>query len=153
MDGIHFDDYFYPYPVDGVDFPDSATYGEYVSAGGTLAIDDWRRDNVNRMVEGCWGMIQQLNTALGKNVSAVAVYAHHHVIKAHKWRNLYAKCSCIWISMTTTLAAPARSWHVFFVQRLKVEIKRLFSGEIQHQPVRNLPPRSPGRHARPHRRP
>ena len=70
VDGIHFDDYFYPYPVDGVDFPDSATYAEYVSGGGALSLDDWRRDNVNRMVEGCWARIQQLNVDLGKNVSS-----------------------------------------------------------------------------------
>jgi uncharacterized lipoprotein YddW (UPF0748 family) len=50
VDGIHFDDYFYPYP-DGSPFPDDATYGAYLDAGGDLARDDWRRDNVNRVVE------------------------------------------------------------------------------------------------------
>ena len=35
MDGVHFDDYFYPYPVDGVDFPDSATYNDYINSGQT----------------------------------------------------------------------------------------------------------------------
>ncbi len=49
IDGIHFDDYFYPYP-DGP-FPDSATYGAYQSSGGTLSLGDWRRDNVNQMVQ------------------------------------------------------------------------------------------------------
>ncbi len=50
VDGVHFDDYFYPYPTDE-DFPDAQTYADYMSSGGTLALDDWRRDNVNRMVE------------------------------------------------------------------------------------------------------
>ncbi len=50
VDGIHFDDYFYPYP-DGGEFPDDVTYDAYVSAGGTLDRGDWRRDNVNRLVE------------------------------------------------------------------------------------------------------
>jgi len=49
--GIHFDDYFYPYPVPGVDFPDGKTFTAYTAAGGTLSKADWRRDNVNRMVE------------------------------------------------------------------------------------------------------
>jgi uncharacterized lipoprotein YddW (UPF0748 family) len=33
VDGIHFDDYFYPYPIDGVPFPDSQTYNDYLSSG------------------------------------------------------------------------------------------------------------------------
>lgn len=49
IDGINFDDYFYPYPDDG-DFPDSATYAAYTSAGGTLALDDWRRENTSALV-------------------------------------------------------------------------------------------------------
>ena len=33
VDGIHFDDYFYPYPIDGVPFPDSGTYADYLGSG------------------------------------------------------------------------------------------------------------------------
>jgi uncharacterized lipoprotein YddW (UPF0748 family) len=56
VDGVHIDDYFYPYPVNDaqgkkVDFPDSATYARYRKTGGTLAKDDWRRHNVDLMVE------------------------------------------------------------------------------------------------------
>ena len=43
VDGLHFDDYFYPYPS-GEAFPDDATYAAYVDGGGPLARDDWRRD-------------------------------------------------------------------------------------------------------------
>jgi uncharacterized lipoprotein YddW (UPF0748 family) len=49
LDGIHFDDYFYPYP-DGTDFPDDLTWNDYVSGGGNLARDDWRRENVHTLV-------------------------------------------------------------------------------------------------------
>lgn len=56
VDGVHIDDYFYPYPeMDSVrhstDFPDSATYAKYLRRGGTLSKDDWRRHNVDLMVE------------------------------------------------------------------------------------------------------
>ncbi len=56
VDGVHIDDYFYPYPENDsaghrIDFPDSATYARYVKHGGTLAKDDWRRQNVNALVE------------------------------------------------------------------------------------------------------
>jgi uncharacterized lipoprotein YddW (UPF0748 family) len=50
VDGLHFDDYFYPYPDGSRTFPDDATYAAYTSAGGTLSRADWRRDNVNRLV-------------------------------------------------------------------------------------------------------
>ena len=50
VDGIHFDDYFYPYP-DGTPFPDDTTYTAYKKGGGTLSRDDWRRDNVNKAVK------------------------------------------------------------------------------------------------------
>ena len=46
IDGVHFDDYFYPYP-DDEDFPDAATYAVY---GGGMSLADWRRDNVNGLV-------------------------------------------------------------------------------------------------------
>ena len=55
VDGVHIDDYFYPYPVLGPDstelpFPDSASYARYRAGGGTLARDDWRRHNVDTLV-------------------------------------------------------------------------------------------------------
>jgi uncharacterized lipoprotein YddW (UPF0748 family) len=51
VDGVHFDDYFYPYPVAGATFPDDKTYAAYKAGGGALSKADWRRDNVNRLVK------------------------------------------------------------------------------------------------------
>jgi uncharacterized lipoprotein YddW (UPF0748 family) len=56
VDGIHLDDYFYPYKErdaqGGVlDFPDEATWQRYRADGGKLTRDDWRRDGVNRFIE------------------------------------------------------------------------------------------------------
>lgn len=55
IDGVHFDDYFYPYKeVDRsgkeMDFPDETSWRQS-GAGGTLSRDDWRRDNINTFVE------------------------------------------------------------------------------------------------------
>jgi len=50
VDGIHLDDYFYPYPISGQSFPDNKTYAAYTTAGGGLSLGDWRRENVNLMV-------------------------------------------------------------------------------------------------------
>lgn len=47
VDGIHFDDYFYPYPVAGKDFPDAKAYQRY---GNGLPKDQWRRSNVDSII-------------------------------------------------------------------------------------------------------
>ncbi|KAK7098469.1 glycosyl hydrolase YngK-like [Littorina saxatilis] len=51
VDGVHFDDYFYPYPVAGQAFPDTATYNAYVSNGGHLSRDLWRHQNVDSLIQ------------------------------------------------------------------------------------------------------
>ncbi len=48
VDGLHIDDYFYPYPTPGIAIPDAADYAAYGS--GFDNIGDWRRDNVNRFI-------------------------------------------------------------------------------------------------------
>lgn len=54
VDGIHFDDYFYPYPAKGEDFPDSASYAKY---GNGMDRGDWRRHNVDMLIEEIHGKI------------------------------------------------------------------------------------------------
>ena len=55
IDGVHFDDYFYPYPEkDGrgavMPFPDWSSWRRYQQGGGKLGRDDWRRENVNLFI-------------------------------------------------------------------------------------------------------
>jgi len=54
IDGVHVDDYFYPYKGDmkklNGDFPDQETYQRYQAAGGKLGKDDWRRANVDELI-------------------------------------------------------------------------------------------------------
>ena len=63
IDGVHLDDYFYPYPERApggppLEFPDQLTYEVYRSKGGALSRDDWRRANVNSLVRRMKGLIQ-----------------------------------------------------------------------------------------------
>lgn len=48
VDGIHFDDYFYPYPIRGSEFPDAKAYA---AAKTSLSKADWRRRNVDLLIE------------------------------------------------------------------------------------------------------
>ncbi len=62
IDAVHIDDYFYPYPVatGGVDlpFPDAAAWARYRLYGGTLARDDWRRAQVDNLVQALQRTVQ-----------------------------------------------------------------------------------------------
>ena len=56
IDGLHIDDYFYPYRERNrrgreIPFPDERTWRAYKRSGGKLARDDWRRRNVDVLVE------------------------------------------------------------------------------------------------------
>ena len=70
VDGVHFDDYFYPYP-DGSPFPDDATYAAH---GGGLSLADWRRDNVNQMMERVAGTIAGIDPAVRFGISPFGIY-------------------------------------------------------------------------------
>ncbi|AOP46798.1 glycoside hydrolase family 10 protein [Streptomyces lydicus] len=56
VDGVHFDDYFYPYPAAGQRFDDDEAFEEYGGDFGSRA--DWRRDNTDRLVHA---MAQRLD--------------------------------------------------------------------------------------------
>jgi uncharacterized lipoprotein YddW (UPF0748 family) len=49
IDGVHFDDYFYPYPVGTEDFDDEAAYAEYGGDFDNKA--DWRRNNTDELIK------------------------------------------------------------------------------------------------------
>ncbi|RIK80916.1 MAG: hypothetical protein DCC67_08735 [Planctomycetota bacterium] len=62
IDGVHIDDYFYPYPVNEAGkpkpFPDDESYARAQQAGETLDRDDWRRQNCDRLVEAMYKAVK-----------------------------------------------------------------------------------------------
>lgn len=61
IDGVHFDDYFYPYASynGGEDFPDEDTWQEYKNSGGELERNDWRRQAVNTFIHRLYSEIKK----------------------------------------------------------------------------------------------
>lgn len=57
IDGVHFDDYFYPYKITKEIFNDSLQYNLYASEDQT--IDDWRRSNIDDLIRSCAEMIRK----------------------------------------------------------------------------------------------
>ncbi len=74
VDGIHLDDYFYPYPIDGQSFGDQKTYGTYKEAGGELSLGDWRRENVNQMVLRLFHGIKAAKPHVKFGISPFGIY-------------------------------------------------------------------------------
>jgi uncharacterized lipoprotein YddW (UPF0748 family) len=73
LDGIHFDDYFYPYPAAGEVFPDQATFARY---GGSQPLADWRRGNVNTFVAETY-----------RRIKAAKPWVHFGISPFGVWRN------------------------------------------------------------------
>lgn len=70
VDGIHFDDYFYPTADESFD---SADYSEYCSKSKTpLSLDDWRRANVNSLISGTYTAVKFMNKDTVFSVSPAA---------------------------------------------------------------------------------
>lgn len=59
VDGIHFDDYFYP-NLDGSKAETWFDYPEYQASGTSLSVAAWRRNNVNELVRGVYGAVKSI---------------------------------------------------------------------------------------------
>lgn len=72
VDGLHIDDYFYPYPVKGQKIPDADIYD--MNNNGISNINDWRRDNVNVFVKQLGETIHEVKPWVKFGVSPFGIY-------------------------------------------------------------------------------
>ncbi len=77
IDGVHFDDYFYPYPnsdkgFNGITNEDAATFSAYPR--GFSNIEDWRRDNVNELIRMVYNSIQTVKPYVKFGVSPFGIW-------------------------------------------------------------------------------
>ena len=78
VDGIHFDDYFYPYKEAGpdgkeLDFPDEASWRRF-GAGGKLSREDWRRENVNVFIQRVYTSVKAAKPWVKFGVSPFGIW-------------------------------------------------------------------------------
>jgi uncharacterized lipoprotein YddW (UPF0748 family) len=72
IDGVHFDDYFYPYPAGGQSIPDAQTFARY--GNGFSRIEDWRRDNVNQLIKNLSDSIRREKKFVKFGVSPFGIW-------------------------------------------------------------------------------
>lgn len=72
VDGIHMDDYFYPYPAAGMEIPDNNSYAKYNN--GIADRGDWRRYNVNELIHQMHDTIRAIKPWVKFGVSPFGIY-------------------------------------------------------------------------------
>lgn len=75
VDGVVFDDYFYPYPVNGADFNDADTFSKY--GGGFTSVADWRRNNINSLVKESYEAVKDEDPECIFGVSPAGVWQNN----------------------------------------------------------------------------
>lgn len=70
IDGVHFDDYFYPYPDGRSGVPDQASFLQF----GKGNRDDWRRENVNMLIRTLQDSIRQAKSFVKFGISPFGIW-------------------------------------------------------------------------------
>ncbi len=96
IDGVHFDDYFYPYPPNEIfkSNKDSLTFIHYKHGDESDAdINDWRRQNINLLMHILYDSIQAVKPWVKFGISPFGIY-RPDVPKGIKGMDAYAKIYC-----------------------------------------------------------
>ena len=120
IDGVHFDDYFYPYPsYNGTDdFPDDASWAAYQKAGGKLSRGDWRRDAVNTLIERLYKEIKATKKAVKFGLSPFGIWRPGYPASIEgfdQYDQLYADAK-LWLN---------KGWIDYFAPQLYWPINRM----------------------------
>jgi uncharacterized lipoprotein YddW (UPF0748 family) len=81
IDAVHIDDYFYPYPQrdekgEIIEFPDEPSWQKYLRFGGKLNRSDWRRENVNILIQRIYQTIKIQKPWVKFGISPFGVWKH-----------------------------------------------------------------------------
>jgi len=98
IDGVHIDDYFYPYQVrdeEGkvVPFPDDESYARAKSKGEVLDRDDWRRQNVDHLIHRMYDEVKQAKPWVLVGISPFGIWRPGNppgIVGLDQYSTLYA---------------------------------------------------------------
>lgn len=120
IDGVHFDDYFYPYPSynGNADFPDTATWNAYVKSGGKMSRGDWRRNAVNVFIERLYKNIKDTKPHVKFGLSPFGIWRPGYPASVQgfdQYDQLYADAK-LWLN---------KGWIDYFTPQLYWPINRI----------------------------
>ena len=117
IDGIHFDDYFYPYPSynNNEDFPDEESWKNYLNSGGDLSKADWRRENINVFIQRVYKGIKEIKPNVKFGLSPFGIWRPRHpesIEGFDQYDKLYADAK-LWINEGwVDYLAPQLYWKI-----------------------------------------
>ncbi len=119
IDGVHMDDYFYPYPsYNGTaDFPDTLSWNAYLKTGGKLSRGDWRRAAVNTLIERMYKNIKAIKPWVKFGLSPFGIWRPGYpegISGFDQYDQLYADAK-LWLN---------KGWLDYFTPQLYWPIKR-----------------------------
>jgi uncharacterized lipoprotein YddW (UPF0748 family) len=144
VDGIHIDDYFYPYPIKSpgdslgpdLQFPDSASYAKYRSRGGKLARDDWRRHNVDTLIQQIYVGTKALKPWVKVGISPFGIWRPGYpeqIAGFDAYTKLYAD-SRLWLREGwVDYFTPQLYWPIAQTPQSYPVLLRWWAGENVHQ--------------------
>lgn len=120
IDGVHFDDYFYPYPSynENEDFPDDKSWAEYLRQGGKLSRGDWRREHVNSFISRLYKKIKAEKPYVKFGLSPFGIWRPGHpesIEGFDQYDKLYADAR-LWLN---------KGWIDYFTPQLYWTINRI----------------------------
>jgi uncharacterized lipoprotein YddW (UPF0748 family) len=120
IDGVHFDDYFYPYPSynGNEDFPDSTSWKQYIAGGGKLTRGDWRRESVNKLIQRLYKEIKTEKKHVKFGLSPFGTWRPNNpegVVGFDQYDQLYADAK-LWLN---------KGWIDYFSPQLYWPINRI----------------------------
>ena len=120
VDGVHLDDYFYPYSEKDASgkvmpFPDSQTYSKYLQGGGKLALADWRRDNVNTLVRELNAAVKREKPWVMFGISPFGIWRPGYprgIQGMDSYQELYADARLWWREGWVDYLSPQLYWKI-----------------------------------------
>ncbi len=120
VDGIHIDDYFYPYREqdeqgNDVPFPDDKSWEAYKDSGGKLSRSDWRRKAVDDFVERLYKEVKQVKPHAMVGVSPIGIWKPGHpeqIRGINQYESIYADAKK-WLN---------KGWADYFVPQIYWQI-------------------------------
>lgn len=74
IDAVHFDDYFYPYKISGMEFPDSTAFRQFPRGFAEDRKEDWRRDNVDLIIKQISGAVKAVKPWVEFGISPFGIW-------------------------------------------------------------------------------
>ena len=118
IDGVHFDDYFYPYADkdasgSNIDFPDHANWEKYKASGGKLDLGDWRRSHVNDFIESVGREVKKIKPQVMYGISPFGIWKpmpERQIVGFNAYDELYADSKKWLQDGTVDYLAPQLYW-------------------------------------------